>query len=192
MSDDSGDTIDPQAILPCERVSHAASASSTIWAAKNLAANGFRITQAEAKMRRDGVDNKGDANRTHYAVGKKVRETIADLGGTMPEELPTPEQSIQQLERAEQKRIAARQQPSLFLTDTRISMRKQPLAQLLGRGRMSLWIVWAASGRGPCRHCAPSRRSPAHSRGRWRGYLCDCGHCWQLCPRQPARRRRPG
>ena len=85
---------------------------------EELAANWFRITQAEAKMRRDGVDNKGDANRTHYAVGKKVRETIADLGGTMPEELPTPEQSIQQLERAEQKRIAARQQPSLFLTDT--------------------------------------------------------------------------
>jgi DNA-damage-inducible protein D len=50
-------------------------------------------------------------------VGKKVRETVADLGGTMPEELPTPEQSIQQLERAEQKRIAARQQPSLFPTD---------------------------------------------------------------------------
>ena len=84
---------------------------------EELAANWFRITQAEAKMRRDGVDNKADANRTHYAVGKKVRETIADLGGTMPEELPTPEQSIQQLEHAEQQRIAARRQPTLFPTD---------------------------------------------------------------------------
>ena len=84
---------------------------------EELAANWFRVTQAEAMMRREGVDNKADANRAHYTVGKKVCETIADLGGTMPEELPTPELSIQQLERAEQQRLAAQRQPPLFPAD---------------------------------------------------------------------------
>jgi len=63
-----------------------------------LAANLFRATQTEEKLRRDKVSGKQSANKTHYEVGKKVRETIADLGGTMPEALPTPEASIKQLE----------------------------------------------------------------------------------------------
>jgi DNA-damage-inducible protein D len=84
---------------------------------EELAANWFRITQTEAKIRREEIDNKHDANSAHYVVGKKVRETIADLGGTMPEDLPTPEQSIQQIERAEQERIQAERQPQL-LSDT--------------------------------------------------------------------------
>ncbi len=65
---------------------------------EELAANLFRITQTEAKMRRDGADTPAKANATHYEVGKAVRETIAGLGGTMPEDLPTPDKSIQQLE----------------------------------------------------------------------------------------------
>jgi len=81
---------------------------------EELAANWFRITQAEAKIRREEIDNKHDANAAHYVVGKKVRETIADLGGTMPEDLPTPEQSIEQVERAEQQRIEAERRPALF------------------------------------------------------------------------------
>lgn len=68
-----------------------------------LAANLFRATQAEEKLRRDGVRGKQRANQTHFAVGKKVRETIAELGGTMPEDLPTPAQSIQQIEGAKKK-----------------------------------------------------------------------------------------
>lgn len=84
---------------------------------EELAANWFRITQTEAKIRREEIDNKHDANSAHYVVGKKVRETIADLGGTMPEDLPTPEQSIQQIEHAEQERIQAERQPQL-LSDT--------------------------------------------------------------------------
>lgn len=64
-----------------------------------LAANLFRATQTEEKLRRDQVRGKRDANQTHFEVGQKVRQTIADLGGTMPEELPTPEASIQQLEK---------------------------------------------------------------------------------------------
>ncbi|WP_374324613.1 DNA damage-inducible protein D [Azonexus sp.] len=70
-----------------------------------LAANLFRATQTEEKLRRDGVKGKQEANQTHLAVGRKVRETIGELGGTMPEDLPTPERSIQQLEHA-QPRIA--------------------------------------------------------------------------------------
>ncbi len=68
---------------------------------EELAANWFRITQAEAKLRREGIDNKAEANAAHHAVGREVREAIARIGGTMPEELPTPAQSIQQMERAE-------------------------------------------------------------------------------------------
>ena len=70
-----------------------------------LAANLFRATQTEEKLRRDGVRGKQQANQTHFEVGKKVRDTIRDLGGTMPEDLPTPESSIKQLEKTQQKRI---------------------------------------------------------------------------------------
>lgn len=71
-----------------------------------LAANLFRATQTEEKLRRDAVDSKQLANKMHYDVGhnkmhydvgQKVRQTIKDLGGTMPEALPSPEKSIQQL-----------------------------------------------------------------------------------------------
>lgn len=65
-----------------------------------LAANLFRATQTEEKLRRDNVKGKQRANKTHHEVGAKVRKTIEELGGTMPEELPTPGKSIPQLERA--------------------------------------------------------------------------------------------
>ncbi len=61
-----------------------------------LAANLFRATQTEEKLKRDNVKNKEQANKTHYEVGKKVRKTIEELGGTMPENLPVVE-SIKQL-----------------------------------------------------------------------------------------------
>lgn len=64
-----------------------------------LAANLFRATQTEEKLRRDNVEGKQNANKTHYEVGAKVRQTIKELGGTMPEELPTPDKSIKQIER---------------------------------------------------------------------------------------------
>jgi DNA-damage-inducible protein D len=64
-----------------------------------LAANLFRATQTEAKLGREPMVDKDHANQTHWEVGKKVRQTIAELGGTMPEDLPTPVESIQQLER---------------------------------------------------------------------------------------------
>jgi DNA-damage-inducible protein D len=68
-----------------------------------LAANLFRATQAEEKLRRDNIQNKYQANQTHLDVGSKVRQTIAELGGTMPEDLAAPEQSIKQLESVEKK-----------------------------------------------------------------------------------------
>lgn len=70
-----------------------------------LAANLFRATQTDEKLRRDNIKGKEEANQTHYNVGKKVRETIQELGGTMPEDLPTPDKSIGQLERLEQKKL---------------------------------------------------------------------------------------
>ena len=72
---------------------------------EELAANLFRITQTEAKMRREGTDTPAKANAAHYEVGKAVRETIAGLGGTMPEDLPTPDKSIRQLEIDTKKRL---------------------------------------------------------------------------------------
>ena len=64
-----------------------------------LAANLFRATQTEEKLRREHIQGKSEANKTHYEVGKKVRQTIKELGGTMPEDLPTPEKSVRQIER---------------------------------------------------------------------------------------------
>lgn len=66
---------------------------------EELGANLFRITQTEAKLRREQVQSKEEANKIHYSVGRTVRKTIESLGGTMPEKLPTPEESIKQLEK---------------------------------------------------------------------------------------------
>ena len=68
-----------------------------------LAANLFRATQTEDKLRRENIKGKNKANETHYKVGKKVRQTIEELGGTMPENLPTPDKSIKQLKNDKKK-----------------------------------------------------------------------------------------
>ena len=68
-----------------------------------LAANLFRATQAEEKLKRDNINGKQRANQAHYEVGQKVRQTIQELGGTMPENLPKPEQSVKQIESAKKK-----------------------------------------------------------------------------------------
>ena len=70
-----------------------------------LAANLFRATQTDEKLRRENIRGKEKANQTHYEVGRKVRQTIAELGGTMPEDLSTPEKSIRQIESEQKKRI---------------------------------------------------------------------------------------
>jgi DNA-damage-inducible protein D len=71
-----------------------------------LAANLFRTTQAEDKLRRENVRHKEEANRIHQEVGRKVRRTIHELGGTMPEDLPVAE-SIKKVESREKKRLKA-------------------------------------------------------------------------------------
>lgn len=57
---------------------------------EELASNLFRTAQAEAKLKRETIQGQYNANRAHYDVGKKVRQTIKELGSTMPEKLPTP------------------------------------------------------------------------------------------------------
>ena len=76
-----------------------------------LAANLFRATQAEEKLRRDEVKGKDAANRTHRQVGAKVRQTIKELGGTMPEELPVTE-SIKKIETKQRRRLGKAETPA--------------------------------------------------------------------------------
>ena len=71
-----------------------------------VAANIFRITQTEEKLKNDNVSNEPDACDTHYIVGKTVKEAIEKLGGTMPEKLPTSNKSIKEIEKAELKTIS--------------------------------------------------------------------------------------
>ncbi len=75
---------------------------------EELAANLFRITQTESKLKRDNTSTEIEANNTHYNIGKNIREVIAKNGGTMPEDLPTPRKSLKQLEK-ENKRSLIKQ-----------------------------------------------------------------------------------
>lgn len=68
-----------------------------------LIANLFRISQTEQKLKNDNIEGEKEANQTHYEVGKKIRKTIEELGGTMPEDLPTPEKSLKELEKENKK-----------------------------------------------------------------------------------------
>ena len=70
-----------------------------------LIANLFRISQAEQKLRKENIIGESNANKTHFNVGKKIRDTIKELGGTMPEELPTPTKSLKELEKEKNKVI---------------------------------------------------------------------------------------
>jgi len=66
---------------------------------EELADNIFRIAQTDAKLKRDNVDNDYTANSVHFKVGREIRNSIKRLGGTMPEDLPTPERSLKELEK---------------------------------------------------------------------------------------------
>ena len=70
-----------------------------------LIANLFRISQTEEKLRKDQISTPNAATAIHYAVGNEVREAIRKIDGTMPEDLPTPEKSIAQLEREQMERL---------------------------------------------------------------------------------------
>lgn len=79
-----------------------------------MAANLFRASLAEQRLRQGDATNKAEANQVHHETGTAVRRVIIEQGATVPEQLPTPQVSIQELQRREQKRIAAERQPSLF------------------------------------------------------------------------------
>ena len=66
---------------------------------EELAANLFRITQTEAKLKRYNVIGESKANNTHFIVGKNVREAIKKNGSVMPEDLPIPDKSLKELEK---------------------------------------------------------------------------------------------
>ena len=70
-----------------------------------LIANLFRISQTEQKLKKDNIQTEKEANKAHYEVGSKIRNTIKDLGGTMPEDLPTPKKSLKQLEKENKKSL---------------------------------------------------------------------------------------
>ena len=70
-----------------------------------LIANLFRISQTEEKLKKDKIRSCSMATATHYEVGSKVRKAIEDIGGTMPEDLPTPEKCIKQIEKEQLKRL---------------------------------------------------------------------------------------
>ena len=74
-----------------------------------LAANWFRITQTDQKLKNEDIQCEMDANRTHYDVGKVVRKTMVEISGTVPEQLPTPEKSIKQIEREKKRRLKLQQ-----------------------------------------------------------------------------------
>lgn len=70
-----------------------------------MIANLFRINQTKQKLVRDNIKGEKESNNTHYEVGKKVRKAIADIGGTMPEDMPTPNRSLKTITREKEKNI---------------------------------------------------------------------------------------
>ena len=76
---------------------------------EELAANLFRITQTESRLKRDKVETEKKACDTHNKIGKIVRNAIKKAGGTMPEDLPTPQKSLKQLEKESKKSLKKRE-----------------------------------------------------------------------------------
>ncbi|MBL0690599.1 MAG: DNA damage-inducible protein D [Alphaproteobacteria bacterium] len=93
---------------------------------EELVANAFRITQTDAKIKRDEISGEENANKTHYNVGKKVRAIISNIGGNLPENLPVPEKSAKQLER-EEKMIVKKQAKQRKLKNNKIKITSKDL-----------------------------------------------------------------
>ncbi len=72
---------------------------------EELAANLFRITQTESKLKKENIKTENEANQAHYTIGKNIREVIKKNGGTMPEDLPTPKKSLKELEKEKQNNL---------------------------------------------------------------------------------------
>ena len=72
---------------------------------EELAANHFRISLTESRLKKDNINNENKACGTHYKIGKIVRNAIKQAGGTMPEDVPTPEKSLKQIEKEKNKKL---------------------------------------------------------------------------------------
>lgn len=82
-----------------------------------LIANLFRISQTEEKLRKDNIIDADTATSVHHSVGKEVRKAIEEIGGTMPEDLPTPEKSIAELEKEQMKRLKEKAKNGQLMLD---------------------------------------------------------------------------
>lgn len=82
-----------------------------------LAANLFRISQTDEKLRKDKVQDDDTATAVNHAVGKEVREAIEKIGGTMPEDLPTPDKSIAQIEKEQLEMLKSKAKNGQLLLD---------------------------------------------------------------------------
>lgn len=82
-----------------------------------LIANLFRISQTEEKLRKDNIKGADVATSVHYNVGREVRNAIEKIGGTMPEDLPTPEKSIQQIENEQMERLREKAKKGKIMLD---------------------------------------------------------------------------
>ena len=82
-----------------------------------LIANLFRISQTEEKLRKDNVSDANTATAVHHTVGKEVRKAIEEIGGTMPEDLPTPEKSIAQIEKEQMERLKQKAKNGQLMLD---------------------------------------------------------------------------
>ena len=82
-----------------------------------LIANLFRISQTEEKLRKDQIKGADKATQTHYAVGSEVRKAIEKIGGTLPEDLPTPEKSIQQIEKEQMEHLQKKAKAGKLMLD---------------------------------------------------------------------------
>lgn len=82
-----------------------------------LIANLFRISQTEEKLRKDNITDPQSANHIHYSVGSEIRKTIEKIGGTMPEDLPTPKKSIQQIEKEQMQKLKDKAKKGQLMLD---------------------------------------------------------------------------
>ena len=84
---------------------------------RELIANLFRISQTEEKLRKDSIQSADAATSVHYNVGKEVRTAIEKIGGTMPEDLPKPKKSIQEIKREQMARLKAKAKKGTIMLD---------------------------------------------------------------------------
>ena len=82
-----------------------------------LIANLFRISQTDEKLRKDKIQGADNATKVHYNVGKEVRNAIKKIGGTMPEDLPTPKKSIQEIEKEQLAKLKAKAKKGNIMLD---------------------------------------------------------------------------